>query len=255
MVFGAEFEDCEAGKDCPVTAESVFSAGGTSGGEDSDWDNYLLLLGGPFAAAVLAKASTATKAAAGDIQVVAGAAATEPVQGDAEVSGTQEPAAGDLLTDNAGNLRLADTQYVIFNVVLFAYVASQFTNKAASGDFGLPEVPATILALTGVSAAGYVAAKVSERSRPGITGARYTAATGALSVTGVNLRPPGLSDLEAQAVTRVLATNPAETVTPQSVTSTALEAQLTTGRASGTFTIKIVTAGNVATHDHTPTVN
>jgi hypothetical protein len=248
VVFGARFENGAV-----VTADAVFSGGPEEDRDtDADWDNYLLLLGGPFAAAVLAKVSTTSKISDGDIQTSPGVAATEQVQTQAGDTIHREPSAGDLLTDNAGDLRLADTQYVIFNVVVFGYVAAAFVSKAVAENYGLPGVPATLLALTSVSAAGYVAAKATEKDRPGISTASYTSDTGVVTITGVNLRAASSTDDAARSGTRVIATwsdGGSLTVTPTSVSRTVVAARIGPNRVPP-FQVRVLTSGGVATDDY-----
>jgi hypothetical protein len=110
---------------------------------------YLLLLGGPFAAAALASASTASKAAAKQIQ---------PVQ-------AAKPAAADLVTSTTGDPSLSDAQFLLFNLVALGW----FTVALIRAPSQLPDLPATLVGLTSVSALGYLGAKVASTNPPVIT--------------------------------------------------------------------------------------
>jgi hypothetical protein len=72
--------------------------------ETDAWSVYLVLLGGPFAALVLAKLTTSTKADNGTINKTTAPMSTlDPVTG-----------LGQVLGDDAGSPDLGDTQYFVF---------------------------------------------------------------------------------------------------------------------------------------------
>jgi hypothetical protein len=103
---------------------------------------YLVLIGGPFAAAWTAN------------RVVLDRLARNPNA----KSKAERPQIADVLTDDNGDTDLVDTQYVLFNVVVAATVVIQFGHAPFSG---LPGIPGFLAALTGVSAATYTANKGS----------------------------------------------------------------------------------------------
>lgn len=110
---------------------------------DSDrLDEYLLLIGGPFAAAVLAKLTVAWKTEAGTLQ--------KTIAPDASAS--------QIISNDEGQGDLVDSQYLIFNFIALAYFLVRLAN-----DGTLPEIPTVLLGLTSASAATYVANKVAEK--------------------------------------------------------------------------------------------
>jgi hypothetical protein len=107
---------------------------------------YLLLLGAPVAAAVIAKGITQSK-------VESKALTTK------EPDGTETnvlAGVGQLVADDAGQPDLLDFQYFGFNLLLLAYFFTRFLGNEA---LGLPELPDTLVALSGVSVVGYLGKK------------------------------------------------------------------------------------------------
>jgi hypothetical protein len=128
----------------------LFLGLGPGGTASSVWDDYLALLGGPFAALILARGIVADKAQTKTIQKTTAEAGTASL--------------GQAVTDDDGNLDLVDGQYLIFNLAAFAYVVAGLasTNR-------LPTIPGLLLALTGSAAATYVANKAMQRNAPAVT--------------------------------------------------------------------------------------
>lgn len=110
-------------------------------------EEYLLLLGGPYAAAIAAKAIT-TQRADKDVQ----AKTPKPAQ---DGGGLTERLA-EVVTNDEGNVDLGDFQYFAFTVLTLTYFAWAFID--APGD-GLPDIPGTLLVLVGVSQGAYVGKK------------------------------------------------------------------------------------------------
>jgi hypothetical protein len=108
---------------------------------------YLVFLGGPFAAAVLAKV------------IVTNGVANQQIQK------SQADAANiaDVFSDDDGNTDLVDTQYLAFNLLAAVIVIIQF---ARAPGFGAPAVPDFLAILTGASAATYVANKALISDNP-----------------------------------------------------------------------------------------
>ena len=102
---------------------------------------YLVLLGGPFAAAVIAKAT------------VNSAVTDQSLQRSVATS----PSVADVFSDDDGNTDLVDLQYITFNVVVAAIVLVQFLHAPA---LGAPNIPDFLAGLTSASAATYVTNKV-----------------------------------------------------------------------------------------------
>jgi hypothetical protein len=109
---------------------------------------YLLLLGGPFAAGVLAKLTVSWKVDNGSIQKTEAAA----------------PSAGQLFQDDSGNVDLVDSQYFMFNLIAMGYFLVNFAQTAE-----LPTMPDFLLGLTSAAALTYTANKAAESNAPQIT--------------------------------------------------------------------------------------
>jgi hypothetical protein len=101
---------------------------------------YLVLLGGPFAAAVLA----------------AGIVGSAVDAGTAQKSKAAAPKLADVFSDDEGSTDLVDTQYILFNLLVAGIVVAQFWHAPGSG---APPMPDFLAILTGGSAATYVANK------------------------------------------------------------------------------------------------
>jgi hypothetical protein len=125
---------------------------------------YLLLLGLPTAAAVAAKAITTTKVAAARSEGLPPAKTPAP---DANVGLGDRVA--ELVSDDGGDTDLGDLQYQLFNLLTMAWFLVTFLPHPLSPD-GLPDLPATLIGLTGVSTAGYVTKKALEPATAGDPG-------------------------------------------------------------------------------------
>lgn len=124
---------------------------------DTDFEPYLVLLGGPFLAAVGARAIVGA-------QVTKGEKAKPP----------GEPSAGQAVTDDAGNADLFDCQYLLFNLIAILYFVGAFVEDPA---LGLPDIPPLLYALTGASALAYVSNKAIPSGPPSVTGISPAAGT------------------------------------------------------------------------------
>jgi hypothetical protein len=141
-----------------------------------NWDSYLLLLGGPFAAAVVAKGITSGRAKGSDSSKTSTRAAASEAQ--TVVPSADRPKASDLVAGDAGETSLTDTQYVVFTFVAIAYFVGAFvarivnfakhpctdtvTQHCAHG-IALPIIPSALLGLTGLTALTYVGSKAVEK--------------------------------------------------------------------------------------------
>ena len=224
-----------------------------------DWSQYLLLLGGPFAAGVLAQVAVTSKINSGSLQKTLTPAASPSAVG-AQVP-TADAKAQDVVSDDAGDLDLVDSQYLIFNVVAFLYVAGAFVSRVLdravtdpTAKFSLPKIPSVLLAMTSLSAATYVANKATQQAAPAISAlSPPTPTSGAVAtILGVNLLQPDVTSAAALAGTRVIVTeeaSPANVVTVMPLTVSATTAQFTMppAFAGKKVTIQVLTAANVAT--------
>jgi hypothetical protein len=111
-------------------------------GKDSLQEEYLLLLGGPFAAALIAKYAA-----------VAGAAADSKTSAP---EGSASPATDlkNLVADDNGDTDLGDLQYVLFNLVALAFFLGTLI---ADPREAFPDLPSLLVGLALTSAATYTA--------------------------------------------------------------------------------------------------
>lgn len=156
---------------------------------------YLLLLGGPFAAAALAGLNYGIRKDDGSIQKT-------------EAYGAQ---LRDIVADDSGRTSLNDSQFLVFNVV----AAATFVVLLAGEPSKLPVLPSTLVGLTSVSALAYVTTKAVSNQRPVISsivvatvGGSTTAAAkiGAdqwVDIRGSNFVVPGATEIEDLAQVRV----------------------------------------------------
>ncbi len=137
---------------------------------NSTWDDYLILLGGPFAGAVLVKGIVTYKLDAGTLQK------SEP----AKVTPKQ------VVTNDSGAADLVDSQYLLFNVIALGYFVVELIGKGV-----LPSIPAVLLAMTSATAALYTANKAAQRNAPTITSiSPPTAQAGdVVTILGTNFEP------------------------------------------------------------------
>lgn len=108
-------------------------------------NQYLALLGIPAGAAVGAKAITQNKVHTGQV------AKTKENSAPGALKGTAQ-----LFSDDSGNVDLLDAQYFAFSLLLLAYFFTQFLSAESTT---LPNLPNTLVGLSGVSAASYIAKK------------------------------------------------------------------------------------------------
>jgi len=119
-------------------------------------EQYLILLGSPAAAALVAKASTTSKDESGTITKTTASESPGAITGLTQV-----------VADDQGQVDPFDFQYFLFTIVALIYFFVFFLPNPGKG---LPDLPNTIVGLTGVSAAGYAAKKALERQVPVLTG-------------------------------------------------------------------------------------
>ena len=128
---------------------SLLAGAGVDEFNDALGDNlreeYFLLLGGPFAAAVAAKAITAPKAREGRKQPK-----------ETEGRSTASERVVEAVANDTGAIDLGDFQYVAFTLLTLTYFTWAFIDAPGNG---LPSIPGTLLVLTGVSLSTYIGKK------------------------------------------------------------------------------------------------
>jgi hypothetical protein len=107
-------------------------------------DEYLLFLGGPYAAAVIAK----YKAQTSTDKTTAGVGSASPKQ---------------LITDDSGDVDLGDFQYVLFNALALAFYLGTFIPHLQQG---MPRLPSLLTGLALTSAGGYTAKQLVSQAAP-----------------------------------------------------------------------------------------
>ncbi len=149
---------------------------------DPNWDDYLILLGGPWTAAVLAKATVSWKVESGSLQKTS----------------KDEPEVLDAIRDDNGQTSLVDAQYLLFNIVALVFFAAAYVAKGPD----LPKIPGLLLALTSGAAAIYVGNKAAEQNRPTVTGLVPPSVRRGdeLTINGQNLIPAGTTAADGVTV-------------------------------------------------------
>ena len=114
-------------------------------------EEYLLLLGGPYVAAIAAKGITTKR------EVDPKAPSKVPKVLAAGERSTLTERVAETVTNDAGAVDLGNLQYAAFTLLTLTYFAWAFVDTPHDG---LPAIPATLLVLMGVSQGAYVAKKV-----------------------------------------------------------------------------------------------
>jgi hypothetical protein len=161
-----------------IALDAAAVADGVTGRDFSDIDlpePYYILLGGPFAAAILAKAFTTSKVTSGTLVKTEATNATGPAQG-----------FRDLVSDDSGETDLVDFQYLLFNLLAAGMVLAAFIPHLAKG---FPDVPEVVFGLTGASALAYTTKKAVERRIAVITSVtpRHVRPGDTIEISGSNL--------------------------------------------------------------------
>jgi hypothetical protein len=190
---------------------------------------YLLLLGGPFAAAILAKAATAGDAAS---------KSAGPV-------GEASPA--QLVTDDDGNAELGDFQYVLFNLIALAFFLGDFIGDLKGG---FPQLPELLTGLVLTSSGAYAAKKFIELPAPTLLSVVPASAAGkaTVQVFGTNLvAAPGAGAVGAPMKPTVLFGSVAGEVTAQDkvLGNDRLTVKIPAGTAAASAPVSVVRADGV----------
>ncbi len=188
------------------------------------WDDYLILLGGPFAALVIARGVVSSKVQNQTVQ--------KTVASDDSASLTQAA------SDDSGSVDLVDSQYLLFNIVVFGYVIIGLASKDQ-----LPVIPAALLALTSASAGTYVLNKTVSNSAPTVSGvvpARFRPGD-PFVVTGTNFMPAGANRTPAVTIGGTQAFVNAKS------TDTRIMAVVPPGVGAGTQSLVVTTAARAST--------
>jgi hypothetical protein len=123
---------------------------------------------------------------------------------------------GDIINNDEGQPDIADFQYVLFNLIALAYFFIHFFDTPGK----LPQIPQTLIVLTGASAGTYVGSKLVQNQSPVLTGATppSTQPGSSIVLRGSNLDTAGSGIQGGIAVTTV--TFDSTAVAPSSLTDT-----------------------------------
>jgi hypothetical protein len=114
-------------------------------------EEYLLLLGGPYAAAAIAKYNVVSQSQG---------------QSGKPIAPVGEASAKQLVTDDEGDMDLGDFQYVLFNLLALVFLLGTFLPHLQEG---LPQLPAVLTGLALTSAGGYAAKQLVQQAGPTLT--------------------------------------------------------------------------------------
>jgi hypothetical protein len=171
-----------------------------------EYGPYLVLLGGPFLAAVAAR----------------GIVGSQLAQGTTTKTTSSTAEAKQVFTDDEGNTDLVDTQYLLFNLVAIAFFIGAFIGNPQGG---FPAIPTFLYVLTGASALGYVTNKAIPSGAPEIKSVSPSSAaagdqvtvigSGLLfpdSPTGIGQNPTAFQNVEILigGLKAVIGTNPTD---------------------------------------------
>jgi hypothetical protein len=118
---------------------------------------YLVLLGIPGASAIAAKGITSSQLSGGSTKTSLPTPTNKPLVG-----------LGHIFSDDTGQVDLLDSQYFVFNFLLLVFFLTAFTGiHFITTDTSLPDLPASLLAVSGVGAAAYLGKKALQGSAPG----------------------------------------------------------------------------------------
>lgn len=196
----------------------------------SNWDAYLLLLGGPYASAVIAKGIVSYQTQQ-DPTAKSGTVAVADTANVMSMTVAGGPSAADVVNGDGSEPSLIDTQYSLFSLIAILYFAGLFVanlDKYAAGAVSagqaqwFPQIPSALLGLTSLAALTYVGNK---------------------AVQGQGLRVVSFSPNPAPAGSPVLAklVNLAPTATPANVTLWLTDA---TGSTQTLGAVAVDTVGN-----------
>ncbi len=203
---------------------------------------YLLLLGGPFAAAIAAGYSVGQRVADGSLQKTS----------------AEGPSLKNLVTNDSEQADLVDLQFLAFNLLALGYFAVMLDQDSSR----LPDLPDTLVGLTSLGALTYVGAKVAKANAPVITaitlkpdrrGPVDEIRPGSIvQIHGTNFMPPGADNdkFESQVKAKVasntisipVAYDGSTRLNPQ---NDKLEVQVPEATSPGAVPVQVITAAGV----------
>jgi hypothetical protein len=200
--------------------------------------DYLWLLGIPSVGLAGAKVITQTKAADDPAAKPPKTIPTTSLMTRVRELGTDD-------NDADPQPALADLQYLIFNAIALLYFLGAFLSHVEAG---LPSLPDSLIALTGVSAASYLATKAAAKSAaPAIVSVQpRTVRLGPnatpLVISGTGFIPPSIAGTPTVMLGGVnLAVDPGATATQITANIPTAANAATTGLKAGTLDLVVLT--------------
>jgi hypothetical protein len=206
-------------------------------------EEYLLLLGGPFAAAVVARLTVGAKVADEELQ---------KVEANAKLL--------DVVADDDEQANLVDAQFLVFNLVALTW----FVGALIKAPEALPDIPDLLVGLTSTSALAYIGAKSVASNRPIITSVtKHLEGAGAgeggirpgddVEIRGMNFVPEGAATDEL--LTKIVVKFGDEATSPrfildnqgrvESPTNTSIIAEIPDTVKPGEVRVTVVTAAGI----------
>ncbi len=152
-------------------------------------EEYLLFLGGPLAAGVLAKYKATSDAQGQNGRAAAPVGSASPSQ---------------LIADDSGETDIGDFQYVVFNLLALIYYLGTFIPHLSDG---MPNLPQLLTGLALTSAAGYSAKQLVAQAAPVLNSLHppsaaptRDAAPSSIEIWGRNLIVPASASAGASAL-------------------------------------------------------
>lgn len=214
---------------------TYLATSGKTTGFDTLNGDYLFLLGGPFAAALLAQAATVSKLQNNTVQ-----------QADAAT-----PSSSDVVEDTAGRSSATDAQFLVFNIVALIYFFVALIRASTE----LPDLPDTLVGLTSVSALAYVGGKLTNNNAPVIKSITIlSGSTDGLLHDGAVIRILGdnfFADSAPEVKLQTVALFGAIEVVPTKAFNTELTVTSPAGLPTGPVEIRVRTGANAVSNPYT----
>jgi hypothetical protein len=220
---------------------------GKPGGFGSSFEQldipYMILLGGPFAAAALSRDAIGRKVDAGEVQKTIAA----------------ETSLSDVISDDNGNPDIVDVQFFLFNVAALVFFIVAFTHKPSE----LPAIPLGLVGLTGVAALAFTGNKLTAQNAPTITSITKRLGTGGIRpgeevlVLGSNLIPPGgnrpdlLTRVRVRFGDREIPIVPDSSVSPTNLRKDRIIVRVPDDLSEDTVLVSVITAASAQSNTYT----
>lgn len=213
----------------------------------SNWDACLLLLGGPFASAVIAKGIVSYQTQQ-DPASKSGTAATAGTANTMSMTVAEPPSATDIVNGDSGAPSLVDTQYSIFSLIAILYFVGRFianldkyATGAAIADKArfLPQIPSALLGLTSLAALTYVGNKAVQTQGLRVVSFSPDPAPANSSVRATVVNPPATATKENTTIWITDGAGKTQEIGPTAVDTTNNTVNFKSPAAKGTYSVTI----------------